>query len=29
LQRVADLMLSGGLLTKPFNVAPILFHPGS
>jgi NitT/TauT family transport system substrate-binding protein len=26
LQRVADLMLSGGLLTKPFKVAPILFR---
>jgi NitT/TauT family transport system substrate-binding protein len=29
LQRVADLMLAGGLLSKPFNVAPILFHPSS
>jgi NitT/TauT family transport system substrate-binding protein len=29
LQRVADLMLAGGLLSKPFNVTPILFHPSS
>jgi NitT/TauT family transport system substrate-binding protein len=27
LQRVADLMLSGGLLTSRFNVTPILFRP--
>ncbi len=26
LQRVADLMRSGGLLTSPFNVQPMLFH---
>jgi NitT/TauT family transport system substrate-binding protein len=27
LQRVANLMFSGGLLKSPFNVKPILFHP--
>jgi len=26
LQRVADLMRSGGLLASPFNVRPMLFH---
>ncbi|MGH3165513.1 MAG: ABC transporter substrate-binding protein [Trebonia sp.] len=26
-QRVADLMLTGGMLKKKFDVAPILFHP--
>jgi NitT/TauT family transport system substrate-binding protein len=29
IQRVATLMLSGGMLKKPFNVASLLFHPST
>jgi hypothetical protein len=29
IQRVAALMLSGGMLKKPFNVASMLFHPSA